>query len=49
VSRHALGRGEHALDARDGNPSRRLAIATRSDRTPSPAAATFLSLLQVPA
>ena len=49
VSRHALSRGEHALDARGGNPSRRLAIATRSDRTPSPAAATFLSLLQVPA
>ena len=49
VSRHALTRGEHALDARGGNPSRQLAIATRSDRTPSPAAATFLSLLQVPA
>ncbi len=49
VSRHALGAHDHALDARDGNPSRQLAIATRSDRTLSAAAATFLSLLHVPA
>jgi DNA-binding transcriptional LysR family regulator len=49
VSRYALGAKDRALDARDGNPSRQLALVTRSDRTLSPATTTFLSLLQVPA
>jgi DNA-binding transcriptional LysR family regulator len=46
VSRYALDEEDHALDCKDGNPGRELALATRSDRTPSPAAAAFRALLR---